>query len=1103
MNSTNSPMANQGSFSHPPLFRAIWLALTLLAVSACGGGSDQTSPRVDGENGDPATPNESNRPFAADDIFQVTNDGSESGLDVLNNDIDPNDLSISVQDITTQPDQGGSVSISADGSEVRYTPADGFSGVETFSYSIRNSDGLDSAGPATVRISVGQALITVPPTPVPDVFTVLNDDSVHSLSVLTNDVDINNAIPLTVTAVTSQANGDGMTEAGGTVVIGTDAMGNSIVNYTAPAGFIGPDSFQYTITNTNGVASTTPGIVTIIVSPIAAPPVALPDVFTTVVNSTDNSLNVLSNDVDLAGGGLSITDITPTTTIPAGSVGTFSVGTNAAGDDVIVYTPAAGFIGVETLTYEITDANGTTGTGVVTISVLPVAAPPVALPDVAIAMTNTTSMIDPLLNDVDLSGGGLTITSVSSMMTTPGSAGGTVTTDGTLITYTPPANFIGVETLEYSIVDGNGGTSMSTIVVTVLGVPTAPPPVAVPDVAIVEQNSSANLIDVAGNDIDTAGGGLTVLSGTSMLTIPMDQAGTVTVENGQLSYTPATNFFGVETLNYVIQDSNGTTAMGSVVVTVTPGALIIPPVALPDVATVTTDSSDNAILALANDLDAGMSGGLTITAVSSTQTVPAATANTPTTNGTSISYTPPSGFVGVEILSYTVTDNNGSTAVGSVVITVAPGLAGVPPVAVPDLAVVNQDSGETTINVLANDIDTSMSGMLTLTVDNLPTPGTSAPAGSPGTVSISNNALVYMPAAGFAGVDIIMYTVTDDNGATATGTLAVTVNPLPLPPVALPDVAIVSGDSSNNLINVLNNDVDVGMSGSLTLGLPTSVSTAPMGAVSTIAVTNNMLDYTPEAGFSGVETLMYTVTDGTGMTATAIVVITVSPLPLPPVAIADVAVVEQDSSDNTINVLNNDVDVAMTNSLTVSVDSATPGTTAPAGSPGTVTVNMDGTLNYTPVADFTGVDVVPYTITDGNGMTAMGVLTITVSPLPLPPITVPDTFGDINPGDAALVIDLLANDLITSGPGTIRFPGTPSTSTPPTGLPGLATTAVLGSPGSLSLSADGTTLTYTPPGAGTTNRGVVTFSYIARDANGVESLPTLVVLAVGVPIPML
>ena len=1097
MNSSKSPMASPGSFSHNSIFRALWFTLTLLALSACGGGSDQTSPRVDGDNNDPATPNESNRPFAANDVFQVTNDGSESGLDVLNNDVDPNGLTIVVQDITTAADEGGTVNISADGSEVRYTPADGFSGIETFSYIIRNSDGLDSASPATVRISVGAALVTIPPTPVPDVFTVLNDDSVHPLNVLNNDVDINNAIPLTVTSVTSQANGDGMTEAGGTVAIGTDAMGNSIVNYTAAAGFIGPDSFQYTITNANGAVSTTPGIVTIIVSPLAAPPVALPDVFTTVVNSTDNSLNVLANDVDLAGGGLSITNITPTTTIPAGSVGTFSVGTNAAGDDVITYSPEAGFIGVETLTYEITDANGTTGTGLVTISVLPVAAPPVALPDVAVGMTNTTSMIDPLLNDADLSGGGLTITSVSSMMTVPGGAGGTVTTDGTLITYTPPANFIGVETLEYSIVDGNGGTSMSTIVVTVLGIPSAPPPVAVPDVAVVPQNSSANLIDVAGNDIDPTGGGLTLLSATSMTTIPMAQAGTIAIVDGQVSYTPAMNFFGVETLNYIIEDSNGTTAMGAVVVTVTPSELIIPPVALPDVATVTTDSSNNEIFALANDLDAGMSGGLTITAVSSMQTVPAATANTPTTDGTSISYTPPTGFVGVEILSYTVTDDNGSTATGSVVITVAPGLAGVPPVAVPDLAVVNQDSGETTIDVLANDIDSSMSGMLTLTVDNLPTPGTSVPPNNPGTVSISNNALVYMPAAGFAGVDTIMYTVTDDNGASATGTLVVTVNPLPLPPVALPDVAIVSGDSNNNLIDLLENDVDVGMSGSLTLGLPTSVSTAPMGAVSTIAVTNNMLDYTPAAGFAGVETLMYTVTDGAGMTATALVVITVTPLPLPPVAILDVAVVEQDSSDNTINVLNNDVDVAMTNSLTVSVDSATPGTTAPAGSPGTVTVNMDGTLNYTPVAGFTGVDTVPYTITDGNGETAMATAVITVSPLPLPPVAVADVIGGISEGDGTVVLEILDNDLVTSGPGTIRFPGVPSTTTPPT----LIKTPITGSPGSLSLSADGTMLSYTPGGAGLVNRGLVTFSYIVRDANGAESLPTLVTLAVGVPIP--
>ena len=93
-------------------------------------------------------------------------------------------------------------------------------------------------------------------------------------------------------------------------------------------------------------------------------------------------------------------------------------------------------------------------------------------------------------------------------------------------------------TLQYEISDGTGATSSAAIAVNVL--PVALPPAALPDAATVTQDSGATDIDVLANDVDFAGGGLTLTAATVNTSLPPG-VHTVAMAGNQVRFTPAAN----------------------------------------------------------------------------------------------------------------------------------------------------------------------------------------------------------------------------------------------------------------------------------------------------------------------------------------------------------------------------------------------------------------------------------------------------------------------------------------------------------------------------------------------------------------------------------
>ena len=485
------------------------------------------------------------------------------------------------------------------------------------------------------------------------------------------------------------------------------------------------------------------------------------------------------------------------------------------------------------------------------------------------------------------------------------------------------------------------------------------PPEAEDDTASTTEDTAVT-IDVLANDEDPDGDALSVTSASAL-------NGSVAVgASGSLTYTPNPDFAGTDWIRYGIEDGDGDSDDAFVTVNVIAANDL--PVANGDAASTVEDTLVT-INVLGNDSDVD-GDALSVTTASATNGSVAIGA------GGSLTYTPNANFAGTDTISYTISDGAGGTASASVSVIVA--AVNDAPVAVADTASTVEDT-PVTIGVLGNDSD----------VDGDPLSVTSASATN-GSVAIgAGGSLTYTPNADFFGTDTISYTISDGAGGTATGSVAVSVGAANDAPVAVADTATTAEDTAVT-ITVLGNDTDVD-------GDPLSVTSASATNGTVVVETDGSLSYTPNADFSGTDTITYEVSDGAGGTATGSVAVSVGAANDAPVAEEDTASTTEDTAV-TIDVLGNDTDLDG-DPLSVTSASATNGT---------VVVAADGSLTYTPEADFNGTDTITYEISDGAGGTATGSVAVSVGAINDAPVAEDDTASTLV--DTAVTIDVLGND---------------------------------------------------------------------------------------------
>ena len=449
-----------------------------------------------------------------------------------------------------------------------------------------------------------------------------------------------------------------------------------------------------------------------------------------------------------------------------------------------------------------------------------------------------------------------------------------------------------------------------------------------------------------------------------------------------------------------------------------------------------------------------------------------------------ITFTPNPGVTTPVNFTYTVADPQGNEDTAGV--TVTPGTNDAP-VARPDT---NATTEDVSLNVTAaNGVsqntpvvggrDSDVDGD-TLSVSAVSFGATTGSVGSPlagvyGTLVLNaDGSYSYVPNAAAQALDstdapvtdVFTYTVKDPAGLTATTTLTITVTGTNDAPIANPDNGLTP-ENTPVVLNLLANDTDPDGE-PLTIteidGQPISVGnpvTLPEGVVSLNP--DGTVTFTPNLGFNGPVDFPYTVTDGTTPTEGQVRVV-VDSINDTPVATDDTVTTVEDTPVS-FDPRGNDKDVDG-DPLTVTQINGQPITpTTPVTVPeGVVSLNPDGTLTFTPNADFNGtVADIPYTISDGRGGVDDAVIRIPVTPVNDAPVALPEV--DSTPQDTPTTGNVLTNETdVDNTPAQLSVEsftvaGNPAVITVPAGATGGS--ATIPGVGVLVINANGD-YTFTP-----------------------------------------
>ncbi|KOY52221.1 hypothetical protein I602_1781 [Polaribacter dokdonensis DSW-5] len=954
-------------------------------------------------------------PTAVDDSITVDFESSNTVIAVLDNDSYGSDGLSTTHPLTlvngkqsTATTKGGLISVSdhllindASDDVVLYSAPAGYSGSDSFSYTITDLNG--DAATATVDILVSPAAALADPTAVDDAFSVANGSSSNDLDILDNDQFGSEGLASVTLSVGSE---------GGTLAINANGTANAediTVTYTPAALFEnGVETFTYTLEDNGTDTATATVTVTVgTVAPAVTVPTAVNDAVTVSAGSVDNVIDVLVNDTPgsegYIDGGLTMTNGTLTSASTKGSaISIDNKGTNDTTDDVFNYTPSALAVtdGTDTFSYTITDATGDASTATVTVTIGPAATDvPTALDDTATAVEDTAISIDVLDNDVYGDDGAALVDALT--VGANSDLGGTTAVVAGEIEYTPAANFVGTDTFEYTIEDGNGDTATATVTVTVTAeVVVNGTPTAVDDSITVDFESSNTVIAVLDNDSYGSDG----LNTTHPLTLVNGKQSTATTKGGLISvsdhllindasddvvlYSAPAGYSGSDSFSYTITDLNGDAATATVDILVSPAAALADPTAVDDAFSVANGSSSNDLDILDND-QFGSEGLASVTlSVGSEGGTLAINANgTANAEDITVTYTPAALFEnGVETFTYTLEDNGTDTATATVTVTVGTVAPAVTvPTAVNDAVTVSAGSVDNVIDVLVNDTPGSegyIDGGLTMTNGTLTsasTKGSAISIDNKGTNDTTDDVFNYTPSALAVtdGTDTFSYTITDATGDASTATVTVTIGPAATDvPTALDDTATAVEDTAIS-IDVLDNDV-YGDDGAALVDALTVGANSDLGG--TTAVVAGEIEYTPAANFVGTDTFEYTIEDGNGDTATATVTVTVTAEVVvngTPTAVDDNVSVVRFSSSNSIDVLSNDDFGSDGPSLTHPITLSNGRSTGVSSGGRFISVNSNNTISYSPGSLIS--DSFEYTITDENGDATTGTVFITTT----------------------------------------------------------------------------------------------------------------------------
>ena len=313
-----------------------------------------------------------------------------------------------------------------------------------------------------------------------------------------------------------------------------------------------------------------------------------------------------------------------------------------------------------------------------------------------------------------------------------------------------------------------------------------------------------------------------------------------------------------------------------------------------------------------------------------------------------------------------------------------------PPVATDDAGTV-AEGGSITLDLAGNDSDAD-DGLDLASIQIVSGP-------SSGTVTVNADGTVdYTHDGSETTGDSFTYTIRDASGQVSnTATVTLGVTPVNDPPVASDDAGTVAEGGSVTL-DLAGNDSDA--DDGLDLMSIQIVSGPANGTVTVNA--DGTVDYTHDGSETTGDSFTYTIRDASGQVSnTATVTLGVTPANDPPVATDDSGTVAEGGTV-TLDLAGNDSDADDGLDLTSIQIVAGP-------SNGTVTVNADGTVDYTHDGSETLGDSFTYTIRDASGeVSNTATVTLGVTPVNDPPVATDDA-GTVAEG-GSITLDLAGND---------------------------------------------------------------------------------------------
>ena len=567
------------------------------------------------------------------------------------------------------------------------------------------SDGTDSVSLDPFNIEVTNA--NDPPT-VSNVSTTIAEDSgPTSITLLGTDIDED---AMTYSLASSPSNG----------TLGTLA-GNTL-SYTPSNDFNGTDTFTYTASD--GTATSSPGTVSVIVTPVNDAPTLTGTPSTSTNEDEPYSFIPTSSDIDGDPLTFSIQN--------KPSWATFSTATGA-----LTGTPANQNVGTYSgITIAVTDGTVSQTLSPFNLTVVNVNDPP-TVSAVSQSMNEDSGALSITLSGSDDDGDSLTYSIASSPQN--GTLG---SVSGSTVTYTPTTHYNGTDTFTYTASDGTASSDSAVVTITVIPVNDDPTISGTPATSIDED--TAYIFTPTGADVDNDTLTYSITNKPSWATF--------NTASGILSGTPENehvgSFSGIVITVTDSQSASASLASFSIAVNNVNDA--------PTVQDVSGSGNEDTTISITlngNDIDVGDSLSYKVVANPQNGSV--------SISGSVASYSPNANYNGSDSFRYAANDGTVDSTAATASITILP-VNDAPVAQSASYTVTTYQEFSIDLSSLASDVDGDSLTYGIQFVDNSTSPATIRP--EKGVVNFAPNSsttVIYQSLRFYTGADAFIYTVSD------------------------------------------------------------------------------------------------------------------------------------------------------------------------------------------------------------------------------------------------------------------------------------------------------------------------------------------------------